>query len=157
MPFLTSEIDRAYPISAELLATCLRRTHLTARLSNHIGRICIPLAYDYFGIDRSRIINDSPAMHMAYTTMHQLELVSSFMATLPADRKHLVRFEDVISTPGEQLDTLCQWLGVTPSGIELPKTVDPARAASMHHEYDEETTDAVRALLAPFRHKLGYQ
>jgi hypothetical protein len=64
---LLPEIQLAFPdahyihMMRDPVSTCLRRTHMTARLDNHIGQVTLPLAYDWVGRPRGMIRQDSPA------------------------------------------------------------------------------------------------
>jgi hypothetical protein len=49
-----------------------------------------------------------------------------FLSGVPADRKRVVRYEDLVRQPGESLETLCELLGRTFD----PCMVDPYAAAS---------------------------
>ncbi len=159
---LLPELAEAFPNARYVhfirdpLATCLRRTHLTGRLSNHIGRIAIPLAYQHSGLPVTQILEDSAALHMAYTTIHQLESVMAFFSKLPSNQHFQVLFEDVVADPNTALSAFSQWLGNTADGKLLSEAVDPQRASSGQHEYSEAMVDQVQQILAPLRNRLGY-
>jgi hypothetical protein len=78
--YLISEIMEAFPRARFLhllrdpLSTCLRRTHMTGRIDNEIGRVVIPPAYDHVGRARSMIQADSPPMRMAVPRSTNLTL-----------------------------------------------------------------------------------
>lgn len=160
--YIVPEIDAAFP-DARLVhlirdprRTCLRRTHLTARISNRIGRVTVPAAYGYCGRDPLSIEEDSPAMHMALTTIHQLEQVTDYGRSLPEGRYLEVRFEDLIAQPKATRGVLARWLGLREQGGMLEECVDPGRAEKPDSPYDDETAGRVTSLLDPLRRKLGY-
>lgn len=159
---LLPELSKAFPNARYVhfirdpLATCLRRTHLTGRLDNHIGRISIPLAYHHQGLPITQILDDSPALHMAITTKHQLETVLDFFDKTSSNHCYEVLFEDVLANPKDTLVSFSHWLGHTPDGNLLVNAVDPARAATRRHEYADTVVETVKSLLAPLRHRLGY-
>ena len=155
------------------LATCLRRTHLTARLDNPIGQVTLPLAYRYHGLPLTRIAQDSPALHMAYTTMQQLESALDFCRALPRERYFELRFEDLVSDPGGTRRRFEHWLERNPvrrfqSSIRaawgrmrgrtgaLESAVDPGRAAQPSVSYPPEIEAQVAEVLSDLRVRLGY-
>ena len=136
--------------------TCLRRTHMTARLDNHIGRITLPLAYDYFNIKREQILNDSPAEHMAFTTVHQLELIEHFRTEIPKSSFFEIMFEDVISRPLDEMVRLCKRLNVKPKAFRIVDIVDIKRASNPKTIYSDSVVSKVKHLLSDTRRRLGY-
>lgn len=136
--------------------TCLRRTHMTARLDNHIGRVALPAAYDHVRRERINILSDSPAEHMAYTTIHQLELVAKLKASLDPSRFFEIRFEDVITRPGTALRRLCSWLGTVPGTQRIEELIDTDRATSPTVSYPGPVVANVKRILAAIRQRNGY-
>ncbi len=137
--------------------TCLRRTHMTARLDNHIGRITLPLAYDYFNINRSQILHDNPAEHMAYTTMHQLELVEDIKIRIPKQRFLLIRFENLIAKPQVEMTRLCNWLKVGQKAHRKEGWIDIHRATNPKTVYPESVVTNVKHMLVDLRRRLNYE
>ncbi len=138
------------------LTTCLRRTHMTARLDNSIGRISLPLAYDYIGKPRKKILEDSPALHMAYTTIHQLELVASQLSDHSMDRGMQIRFEDIIERPTDCLERVSKWLGLTREKNTLEGFIDPVRIQRPRVIYSSDVERKVDNILHSIRVKYGY-
>jgi hypothetical protein len=146
------------------LATCLRRTHMTARSDNQIGQACLAAAYRHAGLDPRRIAGDSPAMHMAVTTVHQLTTALAAIAGLAPSRHFALRMEEVLAQPKAACAGFARWLGpvshngatARSAGARLEAAIDPLRAASPSVRYDEDVAAAVAAFLAPLRRRLGY-
>ncbi len=144
------EIRQAFPdaryvyFSRSLENTIFRRTHMTARLDNHIGRCTLPLAYDFFGYDRKQILTDSALMHMATTTLHQTALIKDHLSGLAPDRHLHVTFEDTVSQPGDQLDRLAKFLKTDVKSRSIVDQVDPGRAKTQSDHYSEEEIAAYR-------------
>ena len=141
------------------LTTCLRRTHMTARFDNGIGRVAIRAAYHYCGRDLERSLFDSPELRMAYTTIHQVEAVREFARLHLRDRYLEVRFEDILNRPATTLGEVSRWLGVEPArGRRLETEADPARAARplTDGRYPPDTIEELAQVLAPLRRALGY-
>lgn len=158
LPELAEAFPKARYISymRDPLAICLRRTHLTARLDNHIGRITLPLAYDYLGIDRRRILLDSPGLHMAYTTVHQLELLIGFLSQMEQEKIHRIRFEHLIDNPLGELGELCDWLNIKHRSAIVESLVDRNRAVDATHTYSADIEWNVEEILRNIRQKTAY-
>lgn len=159
---LVPEIDQAFRearyihLIRDPLTTCLRRTHMTARFDNTIGRVAIPLAYRHCGRDLIRSLDDSSALHMAYTTIHQIETVRAYARSHLRGRYLEVRFEEVLATPMKTIAAVTQWLGTEPQTNKLETQIDPRRAVQSGSPYPREVEDAVARIVAPLRRKLGY-
>lgn len=136
--------------------TCLRRTHMTARFDNAIGRTAIRAAYHHCGVDVTRSLTDSPAMHMALTTRHQLEVALDYARDHLAGRYDEVFFEDALHRPGDFLESLSTLLGEAPRSRAIEATVQPGRAANPKQGYSEAVEAQVEAELAGLRARLGY-
>jgi len=138
------------------LGICLRRTHITARLDNDIGQITLPLAYDHADIAREQILADHPAQHMAYTTIHQVDLINAHMNSLADNRKVTIRFEDTIKDPSHEVNRLGEWLRSTPSGDSTKEFVDIKRATNPKTKYTPAVEAKVRIILESLRKESGY-
>lgn len=142
------------------LTTCLRRTHLTARLDNRIGQIALPFAYAFHEIPAPQIFEDSPALHMAYTTRHQLLLALTALRDLPPVRRLEIRFEEMLANPAEINRRFREWLGSDlensgqPSALE--RAADPQRASEPSVFYSAEIEAQVAEVLSDLRKQLGY-
>lgn len=161
---LLPEIDEAFPRARYLhlirdpLTTCLRRTHMTARFDNTIGRVAIREAYRYCGLEIEQSLTDSPGLRMAFTTIHQIETVTDYARKRFGERYLEVRFEDLLNDPVAAVASVARWLGVEPQGNKLQCEVNPKRAerANSEHNYSADVEEAVTKALAPLRRKLGY-
>lgn len=159
---LVPELDQAFPnaryihLIRDPLDTCLRRTHMTARFDNPIGRAAIREAYRYLGIDLVRSLEDFPALHMAYTTIHQVESVLDYASASLDGRYCEVRFEDLLADPQSCLATVADWLGVEAAGEGIVSSIDPARAAHPKIKYPAPVKKKVKSVLHPLRSRLGY-
>ena len=161
--FLVPELHQAFPQARYVhqirdpLATCLRRTHMTARLDNHIGRVTLPLGYRYSGLDVATILGDSPALHMAHSVRQQVETVCRYGVSLLAGRYWDVRFESLLTDAEGTLRLFAERLAVTPVGQQLRESVDVNRATRSSTIYPPEIVAQVEAILAPLRRELDYR
>ncbi len=159
---LLDEIDDAFPAARYLhlvrdpLAVCLRRTHMTARLDNQIGRLALTAAYRHAGLEPVACLDDPPAVHMAYTTRHQVEAALARGRRLPADRYLEVRFEDLVVDRPAAHDAISRWLDRPVTGELLERSVDEDRAATRADSYPPSLVRRVEEILAPLRADLGY-
>jgi len=160
---LLPELALAFPDAAYVHlvrdpeTTCLRRTHMTARLDNHIGRISLPLAYDFFNIDRNQILDDNPAVHMAYTTAHQLELIQGLASRTENLQFIEFRFEDLITWPQDIMNSLCNWLKVERKMFRKADRIDISRANRPKVAYPESVVENVKRILTAIRIRLRYK
>ncbi|WP_456381009.1 glycosyltransferase [Thiolapillus sp.] len=156
------ELKEAFPnaryiyLVRDPLKTCLRRTHMTARLDNHIGRITLPLAYDWVGRNRASILQDMPEKHMAYTTLHQMSIADEFLDSLGAQQKYVLRFESIMDNPAGVINDVCDWLGVTPSGHSVITNVDSSRANASSLLVKPSLAMEIGEVLYHLRDRLGY-
>jgi len=159
---LLPELAEAFPSARFLhlvrdpVATCLRRTHLTARLDNCIGRISLPEAYAHLGLARTEILRHTPAEHMAYTTSHQLDLVRQLAAQTPAGRFVELRFEDLVAAPTSCLERVRTRLGLDRVETLLESSIDPDRARPGAMSFPPAVEAQVREILHPVRVAFGY-
>ena len=160
------EILQAFPdarfvhLVRDPLATCLRRTHMTARVDNQIGQAALPAAYRYFGRPTAEIHTDAPALHMALTSRHQIETALDLLDGLAPERSLQLRYEELLADPAAAVVRAARWIHGRddPSvlGSTLLREVDPGRAARTASTFAPEVEAEVAAWLAPLRFRLGY-
>lgn len=141
------------------LATCLRRTHMTARLDNQIGRVTLPAAYRWCGRPVEQVLDDPPALHMAFTTMHQLTLALEQQDGMSDARFGTFRFEDLFDDHAAVAAGVLSWLGPAAGGFDETHFVtrlDPSRAAARAADVEEPVVREVESLLDGLRRRLGY-
>ena len=159
---LLPELRTAFPnarflhIVRDPLTCCLRRTHLTARLDNYIGRISLPIAYDYVGRPRQQILVDSPALHMAYTTIHQLDIVTSHLSEMNHDQNLHIRLEDILKEPTTCVESVSHWLNETRKKNRLELSIDHERHKKSKVRYKPEVEKQVESILNLTRLRYEY-
>lgn len=151
---LLPELEQAFPnaryvhFKRDPMGTVLRRSHMTARLDNHIGRVCVRAAYDYFDLDREQALIDDDITRMVVTTAHQLDLVEAHKSRIPQDRWLDLSFEDAIANPQTELGRLSNFLGVSAVGHKTQSFVNPARSAKGPANINPETQAHAAELFA---------
>jgi len=160
---LLPELNSAFPEARYVqmfrnpVSTCLRRTHMTARLDNQIGRVTLPLAYRAAGIDAREMLEDSPAVHNAYSTLHQIETAIHFCHSHFNERRYCeVRFQNILKDPAGALASFSSWLGVTPVSNRLADEIDVKRASQPKSAYPPDIVKKVEQILNPLLKELHY-
>ncbi len=164
--FILTEISAAFPRARYVhfvrdpLATCLRRTHMTARLDNHIGRITLPAAYDFLGRPSIPILEDSSFHHMAYTTLHQLDLINAHLDMIDDRRKLQIKFEDTIKSPKREAKKLRKWLELPLVRSQLrafAKMIDPKRTITGKSDAPAHIEREISEILDGVRRQFDYR
>ena len=153
---LLPELNSAFPnarfihMLRDPVETSLRRTHMTARLDNQIGRVTLPLAYRAAGIDVKQILSDPPELHNAYTTLFQLKNALEFCENNFDSKKYYeLNFDDILTSPRKTRDKLCDWLGTTPVANKTEEEIDINRAKKPKTKYNQEIIDKIKQILKP--------
>lgn len=160
--FLLDEISQAFPNASYVhlirdpLHTCLRRTHQTARLDNQIGRLTLPLAYDFVERERGLIFDDSEVERSAYTIIHQLSIIDDFFCSKQKKSWIQLSFEDVIKRPNEETARVGDWLNLFPVDNQLSNVTDLTRAKANTRDFSYRDCKTVYKLLKEIRKKFGY-
>ncbi|APE42793.1 hypothetical protein BOO69_04660 [Sulfitobacter alexandrii] len=113
----------------------LRRTHMTSRMNNPIGRAALPAAYAHLGRDPALIETDSPVINNAHGWRHHVDLMARCFDGDPA--LHVVRFEDTLTRPSETADALAAFLHRAPPPDAPPLAPDPERAEPITLDRDD--------------------
>ncbi len=115
------------------VTSSLRRTHMTSRHNNPIGRAVLQGAYREIGRNPKNIKSDPEYYHNAVTWLYQVRRVHEYaMYNLSAENYHLVKFEDLMDKPLETSKKLSRFITgrvnefVRPAvdGDRAPKAVD---------------------------------
>ena len=153
---LLPEINSAFPNARYVhmlrnpAETCLRRTHMTARLDNQVGRVTLPLAYRSAGLGVEQILKDPPELHNAYTTLFQLKNALEYCKqNFNSGKYYELNFDDILNSPTETRDKLCDWLGVKPVSNKTGEEIDINRAKKPKAEYSEEIINKIEEILKP--------
>ena len=129
---------------------------MTARFDNAIGRTAIRAAYEHCSRPVWRSLEDSSALHMAYTTRHQIEGARAFAQNHLTSRYLEIRFEDLLNDPETARQTVAQWLEVEPQSDDLTEQIDPNRPKRPKRTYDAKTARRTAIALHGLRKMLNY-
>jgi hypothetical protein len=146
------ELRKAFPsanyiyLERDLSTTVFRRSHMTARLDNEIGRACLRAAYDYIGRERVNILTDSEVMRMAATTRHQVDMADRFSAEVQ-DHWRTLSFEESIRDPLSTLSQLSNILRLPVQGDKTLRSVDRNRSSSKQHRFSDAEVEAAMNIL----------
>ncbi|MEZ5437927.1 MAG: sulfotransferase [Lysobacteraceae bacterium] len=171
---LTDDLVEMFPASRFIhmirdpLATCLRRTHMTARLDNQIGRLTLAAAYDYAGRPRSLMLSDSSVVRMAATTRHQIETTLNALARFDQTKAYEIRLDQIQNDSLSTVKKLSVWLDssglfdvrhIAPPRLvaaQIGRELDVARLTPKPEEHHPADVEAATDILAPLRKRLGY-
>ena len=147
------DLQRAFPraryiyFSRDPEQTILRRSHMTARLDNEIGRASLKAAYDYVDRPRSAILHDETLVHMAITTRHQTDLIQAHLAQQPAEAQMLVQFEDTILDPMQALSRVSEFCGMPIAFNTIVERVNQSRSQPDYTQFSETEIALARHFL----------
>src|SRR6516165_1025666 len=116
------------------VTSALRRTHITSRLDNPVGRAVLPAAYDACGLDPDNIERDEPYIHNAVSWVYQVGgTVGTLRSVPPAQGCLQCRYEEVCAAPNEAQKRLAAFLGAA-APITEPPEIDTRRTGSYRAE-----------------------
>jgi len=156
------ELQKAFPdakfvfLKRDPMTTVLRRTHMSARLDNEIGRTLLPLAYDSAKIPRETIFKDTPTMHMAHVTAHQINLLMEFKSSVPENHWLEISFENLMTEPKDILNKFAEFCGLEIVSNNIFQNIDQKRALGSMNEFSKEEIERVQEILKPSRLAMGY-
>lgn len=160
--FVLDELLAAFPqarvihLLRDPLATALRRSHMTARLDNQIGRASVPCAYRHCGIDPILALSDPQFVRSAYCIRHQLETALNRLTSLPPARVLTTRFEDLLADAASAVKNTGAWLHREPVGNRLATAVSATRGQG-HVSIDSDAAERAAEILHGLRQRLGYE
>lgn len=146
------------------ITTCLRRTHMTSRYSNPVGRAVLGAAYRNAGRPETAIEEDEHWKHNAISWVFQLSLLAEVRRQMDPARYLELRFEDLVDEPEAGVARLRSFLGREPSfqgSASAPAVeIDPARAAGEAASATPDTDPRaawIWSLCGPVAESFGYE
>ena len=115
-----AELKKAFPKAKIIhlvrhpVSISLRRTHMTSRVDNPVGKRVLRDAYSHIGRDQSQISSDNEALNNAISWNYQLNQASNFFDSLvDQDSLLTVKYEAIIDAPQLVLSHISKLLNVT--------------------------------------------
>ncbi|HEV2363482.1 MAG TPA: sulfotransferase [Caulobacteraceae bacterium] len=137
------------------LASAFRRSHLTSRTDNAVGRAVLARAYAEAGRDAALVESDPEWLRNAITWRLHMDLALDALAEVDPARVLTIRFEDLVGAPAAAQARFRALLQL-PQGASDPLAgFDAARAAST--QGTEADADCVWRICAPAARRLGYE
>lgn len=156
------ELLRAFPnarfiyMVRDPINICLRRTHLTARLDNELGRTTVREAYLYSQLDPMLALKDNDYIRMAYTTLHQLDCADRFFTSLDTARFMGINFESLVKNPSATKKSVAEFLGLDVTKSDLERVIDGDRGAARNRPIAQDTKESVKSILSNVRLRHSY-
>lgn len=107
---------------------CLRRSHVTSRMSNPIGKAVLENAYSRYGRDIAHLDSDETWLRNAYSYKYQLENIVDY------SRRHLnennfleIKFEDLVEIPRKISGQIAEFLDIDLVEDKLLKNIESNR------------------------------
>jgi Sulfotransferase family len=137
------------------LTSSLRRTHMTSRLDNPVGRAVLPAAYRALNFDPNDIEHDEPYVHNAVTWAFQVRNVLDALRRTPPTKGCLqLRYEEVCADPTQAQKALAAFLGIAASQGPPPE-IDHGRIGT--DVRTDGRAERIWAICGGLAAELGYE
>lgn len=131
---------------------CARRTHMTSRPDNLVGRTVCHAAYRAAGREAAKLRTDHDFMRNALTWLYQVPPVARLGRQLGPDRYLEVRFEDIIGQPDIVARKVRDFLG-DGAGLAPAPEIDDSRTS---FAIDPEWEERIWAVCGDAAREIGY-
>ena len=137
------------------VTSALRRTHLTSRVDNPVGRAVLAAAYRACGFDADNIERDEPYIHNAVTWVYQVGgVLDTLRSTSLTEGWLQLRYEEICTNPVEAQKRLAAFLGNT-APMTCPPEIDLSRTADFRA--NDSTTENIWSICGGLALELGYK
>jgi hypothetical protein len=137
------------------VTSALRRTHITSRMDNRVGRAVLPSAYRACGLDPDNIELDEPYIHNAVSWAYQVGgILGTLRSTPPASGCLQFRYEEICAAPDEAQKRLTAFLGVSVPITEPPE-IDTRRTGGYRAKDDK--AKKIWSICGALAFELGYE
>jgi hypothetical protein len=137
------------------VTSALRRTHITSRLDNPVGRAVLPAAYRAFGLDPDNIELDEPYIHNAVSWAYQVGGVVGTLRSMPLAQGCLqLRYEEICASADEVQKRLAAFLGSAGPITGAPE-IDARRTGDYRAEDDK--ANKIWSICGGLALELGYE
>ncbi|MDB5093197.1 MAG: Sulfotransferase family protein [Candidatus Eremiobacteraeota bacterium] len=138
------------------VSSSLRRSHMTSRADNAVGRAVLAAAYDACGLDPNVAADDPDDVRNAMTWEFQMRGALDALAALPDGARLLqLRYEVVCADPAAALDRIAAFLGLPAPDRASAPVIDERRSQPIAG--DGERAARVWALCGATGARLGYR
>lgn len=135
------------------VTSALRRSHMTSRLNNPIGRVVVEKAYRECGRSLGKMEEAETYIHNAVTWAYQLRCATQ---ALEGSRATLqLRYEELCASPTESFRRLARFLGCDDALEEPMLEIEPVRMNVP--SLDDERVNAVWEICSEVARTLGYE
>jgi hypothetical protein len=137
------------------VTSALRRTHITSRLDNPVGRAVLPAAYRACGFDSDNIELDEPYIHNAVSWAYQVGgVLGTLQSMVPAQGRLWFRYEEICTSPDETQKRLAAFLGAA-APITDPPEIDARRTG--YYRAEDDRAKKIWSICGKLALELGYE
>lgn len=136
------------------LDVCLRRTHVTSRMDNPVGKATLLAAYRWLKWDRDPQA-DADHIRNAASWAYQVEHVTQFGRSLESGRFLEIRYEDLCNDPQHESNRIANFLDRSTVDSRISQFVDNSRRRNWSD--DDERLSEVWAVCRKTAALLNYQ
>jgi len=134
----------------------LRRTHMTSRAGNLVGKSVLEVAYSNLGWDQDRIFSDPDYLRNAASWLYQVGEATRYgREELGPDRYIEIHYEDICIDPGAVQKSLARFLKVETGPQPIKLDIDPARRQKWNTP--DARADEVWDICGEVAMQLGYK
>lgn len=107
----------------------IRRTHLSSRMNNDVGRIILPRAYAFLGLDPQGIGKNPKYINNAISWEFQVRSFaeSASIRNLPPHQYLTIRYEDLVFNQALALDQVSHFLALKAPRVGYTSSIDKNR------------------------------
>ena len=136
--------------------TSLRRTHITSRAGNPVGKSVLEAAYSRLGWDQKRISSDPDYLRNAASWLYQVSEAARYGREELGPGRYLeIRYEDICADPGAVQKSLAEFLGIDRGPQPLDIEINPSRRREW--EPPDSRADEIWDICGEAAMKLGYK
>nr|WP_232846293.1 sulfotransferase [Amphritea pacifica] len=155
------ELKQAFPsarfihLTRHPVGISMRRTHMTSRSDNPVGKRVLEDAYRYIGNDPGSIAGGVDEVNNSVSWNYQLSKAVSFFSDLSEGEDFIqVKYEDILSCPDKVLGRLCEFLDLN-DDCEHNLELDSDRTNSISEQ--NQMTDLVWSVCEEVATRIGYK
>jgi hypothetical protein len=135
----------------------LRRTHMTSRLDNPVGKIVLKQAYNCLGFDFKNVASTPDQLNNAISWEYQIKNIRDFASKLLNEENYLeVKYEDICNNTNNVKSAIYDFLNVSKDrSLQNSLSIDSSRISKVSK--DETYFDEVWRICEKSASLLGYE